>query len=78
MYKATVIPTNSQIFIPNHYIGKKIEVLVYTIDEISTENTSEFTIKGKPSEFIGCISKNVAKEMLHDIDNSRDEWNRSI
>lgn len=78
MYKTTVIPTNAQIFIPNYYVGKKIEVLVYTVDEVTTEINTETVSKRKPSDFVGCISKDKAKQMLIDIDQNRDEWNRGI
>jgi hypothetical protein len=78
MYKATVTPTNTQIFIPNFYVGKKIEVLVYTVDEITTDSNVSNSQKRKPSDFVGCISKETAKKMLNDIDQSRDEWNRTI
>lgn len=78
MYKTTVIPTNSQILIPDYYIGKQIEVLVYTVDEITNESKLSETIRKKPSDFIGCISKKTAKKMLQDIDKSRSEWSRDI
>jgi hypothetical protein len=78
MYKATVTPTNTQIFIPNYYVGKKIEVLVYTVDEITTDSNESNSAKRKPSDFVGCISKDKANQMLNDIDQSRDEWNRNI
>lgn len=78
MYKAIVTPTNAQIMIPNYYVGKKIEVLVYTVDEIRTENNSIATPKRKPSDFVGCISQDTAKQMLTNIEESRNEWNRGF
>ena len=78
MYKATVTPTNAQILIPNYYVGKKIEVLVYTVDEVTTENNTSTSPKRKPSDFVGCISKDSTKQMLIDICQNRGEWNRGI
>lgn len=34
--------------------------------------------KRKPSEFAGIISKEKAKELLTDIENERQEWERGI
>lgn len=78
MYKATVTPTNAQILIPNYYVGKKIEVLVYTVDEITSDSSLVTSSQKKPSDFAGCISKDTAKQMLSDLEQNRDEWNRGI
>jgi hypothetical protein len=32
----------------------------------------------KPSDFVGCISKETAQEMIADIELSRSEWERRI
>lgn len=34
--------------------------------------------KRKPSDFIGCISKETAQQMITDIERSRSEWERTI
>jgi hypothetical protein len=42
------------------------------------ENTAEIDRKRKPSDFRGCISKETALEMLTDIEQSRNEWERNF
>ncbi len=32
----------------------------------------------KPSDFVGCISKETAQKMINDIELSRNQWERSI
>lgn len=32
----------------------------------------------KPSDFVGCISKETAQKMITDIEHSRNQWERSI
>ena len=34
--------------------------------------------KRKPSDFVGCISKETAEKMVLDIENSRNEWERNF
>ena len=36
------------------------------------------SIDKKPSDFVGIISKEKAKELLINIENSRQEWERNI
>ena len=79
MYKATVTPTINQIPIPAFYIGKKIEIIVYTVDEISNDiEPTELITKKNPSDYSGSLSKEAANQILFDIKQSRNEWNRVI
>ena len=34
--------------------------------------------KRKPSDFVGILSKEKAKEMINDIEKSRDDWERDF
>ncbi|MFN3489930.1 MAG: hypothetical protein ACK4YV_12395 [Emticicia sp.] len=34
--------------------------------------------KRKPSDFVGCISKETAQRMIIEIEQSRNEWERTI
>jgi hypothetical protein len=34
--------------------------------------------KKKPSDFVGCISKETAQKMIIDIEQSRTQWERNI
>jgi hypothetical protein len=42
------------------------------------ESTAEINYKRKPSDFVGCISKETALKMIADIEQSRDHWERDI
>jgi hypothetical protein len=80
MLRTIIIPenTNINLLIPKDYIGKRIEVLLYAVDEL-WENIPEITpVKRKPSDFVGCISKETAQVMLYHIEESRKECERDI
>jgi hypothetical protein len=50
-------------------------IAVHTdLKELENEN---ITPKRKPSDFIGSLSKETAKKMLLDIEQSRNEWERN-
>jgi hypothetical protein len=74
MYKTIVRPknTNLNLSIPAVFVGKQIEVQLSAIED----NLQKETIakKRKPSDYAGCISKEIAEQMLTDIDKSRNEW----
>ena len=76
MTRTRLIPQQTDILlsIPSKYIGKKIEVLLYSVEEITEENTSKITM----SDFWGKLSDESAKK-LHDNSNAmRNEWERDI
>ncbi len=45
---------------------------------ISYENPQKKILKKKPSDFVGCISKETADKMNLDIELSRNQWERNI
>ncbi|BAU54610.1 hypothetical protein [Mucilaginibacter gotjawali] len=65
------------IHIPENYVGKQIEVLLYAVDEINKESKPE---KKKPSDFRGAL--NLTNEQYEDFQNHlkdiRNEWNNDI
>ena len=65
MIRTVITPDNSNIhlLIPNNYIGRKLEVLLYAIDELKEEQPVVITKKRKPSDYAGCISKETAEAM---------------
>jgi hypothetical protein len=78
MIRTIVTPLNSDLHIqiPANYIGKEIEVLLYSTEEINdskNKNVSKVSLRG---------SLNLSKEQYSDITNhandSRNEWNRNI
>jgi hypothetical protein len=78
MIRTVVTPatTDLHINIPNDYVGKKIEVLVFSSNEIKEE-----LLPSKPgimAQFWGTISKETGEEMQKHIELSRQEWERDI
>jgi len=60
------------LILPNKFKNGKVEVIVFPIEE------EEETKKRKPSDFRGCISKDVAISILDKIEESRTEWERNF
>ena len=72
----TIITPEKQdisIHIPEDYIGKQVEVLLYATDELKEHNN---TVKKKPSHFRGVL--NLSQDQYDDIQshlkNVRNEW----
>jgi hypothetical protein len=61
--------------IPAHYIGKKVEVLLYSTDEFSENKALN---RKKPSEFFGTLSVSEGEKFQKHITDSRLEWDRNI
>jgi hypothetical protein len=71
MIRTVVTPENQDInlHLPESYVGKKIEVIAFAIDEASQEPK-----KMKMSDFWGTISDETAAELHKEVAKSRDEW----
>lgn len=76
MTRTTLIPQQTDILlsIPSKYIGKKIEVLLYSIEEITEESTSKVTM----ADFWGKLSDESAKKLHDNVNVMRNEWERDI
>lgn len=76
MLKTIATPTskNFQLELPTKYIGKKIEILVYAIDELIPEkkasNKERLSIK-----FRGLLTKQQGKDLNNHVEQMRSEWN---
>ena len=67
---------NLNIAIPDDYVGKKVEVLVFTYDdilEVPVTNTTNIM-----EQFWGVISNHTTEEMHKHVEQSRSEWERDI
>jgi len=67
----TIITTRESTYslpIPAHYVGKSVEVLLYTIDEL-VENKEQS--KKKPSDFFGTLSISEGEKFQKHVANSR-------
>lgn len=76
----TIITPEKQdisIHVPKDYVGKQIEVLMYNLEEINQNTTSN---KKQPSEFRGQL--NLSDEQYNDLQSHiksiRNEWDRNI
>ncbi|XDD51256.1 hypothetical protein AB3N59_05680 [Leptospira sp. WS92.C1] len=72
MIKTRITPKNTElhISIPEGYVGKSIEVLLYAVDEIKEEPKKHITMK----DFRGILSKETATRLQEDVKKERDEW----
>lgn len=77
MIKTHVTPTdgNISIKVPQDYIGKQVEVLMYKVDElVDVQPTKPLTM----SAYKGLLSKEEATELQDFVSKSREEWKNSI
>ena len=72
MIKTIIIPKEKKylIEIPNNYIGKELEVLIYLKAEVSIEKNYKKTM----ADFQGIISDNTAIAMRLELKESRNSW----
>lgn len=77
MLKTVIIPQGSTytLSIPTHYIGKSVEVLLFSTEEIVDYKKS---YKKKPSDFFGTLSISEGEKFQEYVTNSRLEWDRNI
>jgi len=77
MIKTIVTPKNNNIHlsIPNSYIGKEIEVLLYAKEELAEEKA---TPKKTMADFCGVLSENDYQSLKEHTEQARKEWNRPI
>jgi hypothetical protein len=77
MIRTIVTPQNNNltVSIPNNYIGKEIEVLLYSKEELGEEIPKQ---KKKMSDFWGTLSDQTATEMLQEVEQGRKEWDERL
>jgi ribosome maturation protein Sdo1 len=79
MIRTIVTPEHQDIsiHIPQDYVGKQIEVLLYAVDELQEE---EKTANKKPSDFRGQLKLSAEQytDFQNHVKNIRDEWKRDI
>ena len=76
MIRTSITPQQADILIsiPPQYIGKKLEVLLYAIEEITEETQPPATM----AQFWGILSKKTAQDILHRAEESRNEWDQNF
>jgi len=77
MIRTVIIPDNNilNLQIPNKYIGKEIEVLLYAKDELDIEKMNP---KKTMANFTGILSENDYQSLKAHTEHARKEWNRNI
>lgn len=77
MIKTIVTPKNNRLYleIPNKYIGREIEVLLYAKDEIIEEKAKS---KKTIADFSGVLSESDYQSLKSHTEQARKEWNRDI
>ena len=75
MVRTIITPdnTNVKLSIPPDYVGRRIEVMYYPVDELIEENP----LPTKPmSSFRGMLSEAEGNELQEYVKKSREEWDR--
>lgn len=77
MIKTKITPQNNSILIsvPNSYIGKEIEILLYAKDELEEEKIKP---KKTMANFNGVLSEDEFQALKSHTEQARKEWNRDI
>ena len=77
MIKTLAIPQNNSytLAIPNNYIGRKIEILFYALDEIVEEKPLPIVINRLSDKYRGILSKEQGQSLNEHITEMRSEWN---
>jgi hypothetical protein len=77
MIKTIVTPQNNSIYlsIPNNYIGRELEVLLFAKDELEEEKSKP---KKTMANFTGILSEDEYQSLKSHTEQARREWNRDI
>jgi hypothetical protein len=77
MIKTIVTPQNNKLSlsIPDSYIGREIEVLLYARDELQEEKAKP---KRTMAHFNGILSETDYQSLKDHTEQARKEWNRAI
>lgn len=79
MIRTIIIPEKQDVslHIPEDYVGKQIEVLLYAVDEL---NEQKETSKTKPSDFRGTLKLTAEQyeNLQTHLKDIRSEWDRDI
>ncbi len=79
MLRTTVTPNNTELHlsIPKDYVGKQVEVLLYTSDEVTqgklSGGSASASLRGKLN-----LTNEQQKDFHQYLNDVRDEWNRDI
>jgi len=76
MLRTSITPEQRDILlsVPQEYVGKKIEVLMYAIEEIVEELPRKVTM----ADFWGKLSDESAQKIHDNVKQMRNEWEQDI
>jgi len=77
MIKTAITPKKNSynLTIPSKYIGSKIEILFYALDEVTEEKDPS---KKSITDFSGILSDTDYQALKAHTEQARKEWNRDI
>ena len=77
MIKTSVIPKNNSLYltIPNSYVGKEIEVLLYSKDELLNQKPDK---DANAARFKGLLTNEEADKYHSYLKQARNEWDREL
>ena len=77
MLHTTLVPSQAvvELALPNHFVGKKVEFLIYVSDEIERLKPTK---PSNASQFKGILNAEEAKSFNQYLTNVRQEWDRNI
>ena len=77
MVYTTLIPNQAvvELALPSHYVGKKVEFLIYVSDEIESFKSVN---PSNASQFKGILNAEEAKSFNQYLTTVRQEWDRNI
>ena len=77
MIHTTLTPSQAvvELTLPNHYVGKKVEFLIYISDEIESLKPVNQT---NASQFKGILNNDEAKSFNQYLTQARQEWDRNM
>ena len=78
MIKTVAIPQNNSynLAIPNKYIGKKIEILFYSLDEVMEEKAD--SPKKTMADLWGKLSEETGNELNKQVEEGRKGWEERL
>lgn len=78
MIKTIATPQNNSfnIAIPDNYIGKKIEIIFYALDEVLEEKV--LPTKKTMADFWGTLSDETANKLQNEVNESRVSWEERV
>ena len=77
MVHTTLIPSQAvvELALPSHYVGKKVEFLIYVSDE---KESLKPVNPSNASQFKGILNAEEAKSFNQYLTTVRQEWDRNI